>query len=102
MGKFSKSEKKYNTLMSRILFVEFAFIALAIGIFLLMKYLGSSLIVSVIAIAFLLLGVICLYICFMTDDKKIVRYAENTGNHEVMLVFVVGAFFIASIVRRIM
>ena len=101
MGKFSKSKKRYDTLVSRVLFMEFAFVSLAIGIFLLLRYLGSSLVISIIALALLSFSVFCLYICFVTDDKKMVRYAENTGNHEIMLVFIVAAYFIASIVRRI-
>jgi hypothetical protein len=94
-----KERKKFDSLVSRILFFELAIAAIAIGILVL----STNSIIHPLTIlfggTFILAGLFCLYSCFALSDGQVSKWAENTGNHEVMFLFIGLAYGLASLFR---
>jgi len=48
---------------------------------------------------FLITGAFCLFCCFASDDKKVIKWAEKTGNHWLLIFLVFIAYGLAAAIR---
>lgn len=95
-----KNRKKFDVLVSRILFFELAISFLAVDFFIMFINSDINPFTIFLGVLFTILGLFCLYSCCLLDDSKVKNWAEKTGSHEILIVFVGLAFCIASILRR--
>jgi hypothetical protein len=95
-----RSHKKFDALVSRVLFFEFGVAAfvLTISSFFLSGGVTSILFVAVSACS-LTISLLCFTASLYFDDKRISIWAENTGNHEILIIFVAAAWGIATVIR---
>ncbi len=94
-------EKRFDALISRVLFFELAVFAIfLLWLFLPTSSASSTLIAIILSIGAAIIG-LCLYACFVLEDNKVIRWANNTGNHELMFAFALLAMGISEVVRRL-
>jgi hypothetical protein len=101
MGKPVKTRKQFDALVSRILFLELAVTSTAFALIVFYICPVNQITTILSGGGLLIGGIFCIYCCFMPDDKKVIKWAENTGNHEVMFLYIVLAYALAALVRRI-
>jgi len=51
-----------------------------------------------LAIAFFTVGIVLLLVGVLSSKSTVIRWADSTGNHEVMIVFLMLAYGIAAII----
>lgn len=99
MGKTAKERKKFDALVSRVLFFELAIAAVAIGILVFSANSIAEPMTIIFGGLFIAVGLFCFYPCFALDNKRVSKWAENTGNHEAMFIFVGVAYGVAAFLR---
>ena len=96
-----KRQRKYDELVSRVLFIELAIVLIALGgaIYFFEKplpHVGAVL----FCLFFVISGFVSLFFGFFSSQKKIIKYAEKTGDSEFTLLLVILAFAIASLITK--
>ncbi len=99
MGKSVKERKQFDALVSRILFLELGIAFLAVSFLIFFNNPTNETMTIFFGGGFSIIGLFCTYCCFMPDDKKVINWANNTGNHEVMFLFIGAAYGLAALVR---
>ena len=92
--------KAFDALVSRILFLELGALAALVTLYTVIKNPVTEPLTITFITGFLLIGLFCFYIYFGFDDKKVKKWANQTGNHWLMFVFVLLAYGLANVIRR--
>jgi Kef-type K+ transport system membrane component KefB len=95
-----KKSKKLDVRVSKILFIELAVMSLLTSFFVLSHNENNEVIASIASAIFFIAGMFLFYPCFIKDERKVISWAEKTGNHEVMFVFIAIAYGISSLFKR--
>jgi predicted membrane channel-forming protein YqfA (hemolysin III family) len=91
--------KKLSFFVSKILFVELGVLFISVGLVVLFNNPTNDLMANFISSIFFILGAYSFYPCFIKDERKVINWAENTGNHELMFIFIAIAYGIASLLK---
>ena len=96
-----KSEKKFSALVSRILFFQLGLFALFVSVAIALWVESVELPIAIICLLFFIGSSVCFYAGCILDDKSVSRWGDKTGNHEILIVFAVLSFFLASLIQRV-
>jgi Kef-type K+ transport system membrane component KefB len=95
-----KKSKKLDVRVSKILFIELAVMALFTSFLVLSNNENNEVISSVVSAVLFIVGMLLFYPCFIKDERTVINWAEKTGNHEVMFVFIAISYGLSSLLKR--
>lgn len=98
MGSYTK-RKKFDALVSRILFFELGTLFCVVSILVSLNNPLTEIQTILFGTGFLVAGTFCMFCCFTIDDRKVIKWAEKTGNHWLLFFLVIIAYGSASVIR---
>jgi len=98
MGNSSK-RKKFDALVSRILFFELGLLSIAVSSLVFINNPLTETLTILLFVGFFIVGTSCIFCCFAIDDKRIIKWAENTGNYWLLFLLVLIAYGSATAIR---
>ena len=98
----SRKKREFDERVSRILLFMLGFSFLSFGIF--FYYTNTPITLNSVpfyfCLGFCLFGLPLLLISLFGKKSTAVKWAENTGNHEILIIFILLSYGIASIYSR--
>lgn len=96
-----KEREKFDALTSRIFLFLFGCAVTAIGCFFFSVDHSIDSALSIAGYASTAIGLAIVLSSLLLDDATTIKYAESTGNSEIMVLFVLLAFFFAWCIDRV-